>query len=276
MPKTLPLLALLSAVLAACGAAPAGAPQAVTTPGGSLGRARPETRQATLILEDGSRQLVTGFVKDGMLLLEDDILLADDVSAVGAQGTYVVDTRYRWTGRTIPYTFASNVPQAVRDRVTQAAANIRATTNVVVTPRTTQANYVQISYNTGTTCSSSLGMVGGRQTLSLADRCTVGTIMHEFGHAMGLFHEQTRPDRDQYVAIQWQNIPADWQSQYQIRPGSAGYGAYDFDSIMHYPAYFDGKLAIKPLSSTVDLGRMGQRNGFSGTDVSTINALYPR
>ncbi|MBB5235340.1 M12 family metallopeptidase [Deinococcus budaensis] len=276
MPKTLPLLALLSAVLAACGAAPSGTPQTVAAPGGSLGAARPETRQATLILEDGSRQLVTGFVKDGMLLLEDDILLADDVNAVGAQGTYVVDTRYRWTGRTIPYTFASNVPQAVRDRVTQAAANIRATTNVVVTPRTTQANYVQISYNTGTTCSSSLGMVGGRQTLSLADRCTVGTIMHEFGHAMGLFHEQTRPDRDQYVAIQWNNIPADWQSQYQIRPGSAGYGAYDFDSIMHYPAYFDGKLAIKPLSSAVDLNRMGQRSGYSGTDVSTINALYPR
>ncbi|WP_234009023.1 M12 family metallopeptidase [Deinococcus sp. NW-56] len=235
-----------------------------------------QTRQVTLIMEDGSRQTVTGFVRAGMLLLEDDILLADDVSKVSPQGTYVVDTRYRWTGRTIPYAFASNVPQAVRDRVTQAAANIRATTNVVVTPRTTQSNYVQITYNTGTSCASSLGMVGGAQTLTLADRCSVGTIMHEFGHAMGLFHEQTRPDRDQYVAIQWQNIPADWQSQYQIRSGSRGYGAYDFDSIMHYPAYFDGKLAIKPLNSSIDLNRMGQRGGYSSTDVSTINALYPR
>lgn len=276
MPKTLLPLALLSAVLAACSGAPQGTPQVLTTPGGSLAGERPQTRQATLIMEDGSRQTVTGFVRDGMLLLEDDILLADDVSKLSTQGTYVVDTRYRWTGRTIPYAFASNVPQAVRDRVTQAAANIRATTNVVVTPRTTQSNYVQITYNTGTSCASSLGMVGGAQTLTLADRCSVGTIMHEFGHAMGLFHEQTRPDRDQHVQIQWNNIPADWQSQYQIRSGSRGYGAYDFDSIMHYPAYFDGKLAIKPLSSSVDLNRMGQRNGYSSTDVGTINALYPR
>ena len=276
MRKTLPLLALISAVLASCSTAPEQAAQSVTTPSGSVSAAKPDTRPVTLIMEDGSRQTVTGFVRDGMLLLEDDIIVAHDVAELSPQGTYVVDTRYRWTGRTIPYTFASNVPQAVRDRVTQAAANIRSTTNVVVTPRTSQANYVQIVYNTGTTCSSSLGMVGGQQTMNLADRCTVGTIMHEFGHAMGLFHEQTRPDRDSYVAIQWNNIPTDWHSQYQIRSGSRGYGAYDFDSIMHYPAYFDGKLAIKPLNSSIDLNRMGQRNGYSSIDKSTINFMYPR
>ncbi|SMB91225.1 M12 family metallopeptidase [Deinococcus hopiensis] len=276
MRRTLPLLTLLSAVLASCSTAPQEAVGSVTGPNGGMSAARPDTRSVTLILEDGSRQTVTAFVRDGMLLLEDDIIAADDVNALGPQGTYVVDTRYRWTGRTIPYTFASTVPQAVRDRVNQAAANIRNTTNVVVTPRTSQANYVQITYNTGTECSSSLGMVGGRQTLTLADRCTVGSIMHEFGHAMGLFHEQTRPDRDSYVAIQWNNIPADWQSQYQIRSGSKGYGPYDFDSIMHYPAYFNGKLAIKPLNSAIDLNRMGQRNGYSTTDKSTINFMYPR
>lgn len=272
----LPLALLSAALLAACSGAPQGTPQTMTTPGGSLAGERVQTRQATLIMEGGSRQTVTGFVRGGMLLLEDDILLADDVSKLSPQGTYVVDTRSRWTGRTIPYTFASNVPQAIRDRVTQAAANIRATTNVVVTPRTTQSNYVQVTYNTGTSCASGLGMTGGRQTITLADRCSVGTIVHEFGHTMGLFHEQTRPDRDQYVAIQWQNIPADWQSQYQIRSGSRGYGPYDFDSVMHYPATFDGKLAIKPLDSSVDPNRMGQRNGYSPTDVSTINAMYPR
>ncbi|PTA69037.1 M12 family metallopeptidase [Deinococcus arcticus] len=265
MLRSTPVL-LLSLFLAACSTAPNLAPEARTTP---------RTQPATLIMPDGTRQQVMGFEQDGYLMLEEDIILAD-LSEAAPQGTYVVDTRYRWTGRTIPYTFASNVPQAIRDRVTAAAANIRSNTNVIVTPRTNQANYVQITYNTGTSCASSLGMVGGRQTITLADRCTTGTIIHEFGHAMGLFHEQTRPDRDSYVQIQWSNIPTDWHSQYQIRSGSRGYGAYDFDSIMHYPAYFDGKLAIKPLNSSVDLNRMGQRNGFSTIDKSTVNFMYPR
>lgn len=260
------LVLVLSALLAACSTAPQPTPSAT---------AAPERRAATLILPDSSRQSVMGFVKDGYLMLEDDIILAE-LSALTTQGTYVIDTRTRWTARTIPYTFATNVPQALRDRVTQAAASIRSTSNVVVTPRTTQRNYVQITYNTGTSCASSLGMVGGRQTITLADRCTTGTVIHEFGHAMGLFHEQTRPDRDNYVQIQWANIPADWQSQYQIRSGSAGYGAYDFDSIMHYPALFDGKLAIRPLDPAVDLNRMGQRSGYSVTDQATINFMYPR
>ncbi|MBZ9751451.1 M12 family metallopeptidase [Deinococcus sp. HMF7604] len=257
---------LLSLVLASCATTSQDAPSA---------RTAPETRTATLIMEDGSHQAVTGFVQDGYVMLEDDIILGK-ADALGSLGTYVVDTRYRWTGRTIPYTFASNVPQAIRDRVAAAASNIRSTTNVIVTPRTSQRNYVEITYNTGTSCASSLGMVGGRQTITLADRCTTGSIVHEFGHAMGLFHEQTRPDRDSYVQIQWNNIPADWQSQYEIRSGSKGYGAYDFDSIMHYPAYFDGKLAIKPLNSSIDVNRMGQRNGFSTIDKNTVNFMYPR
>ena len=32
------------------------------------------------------------------------------------------------------------------------------------------------------------------------------TIMHEFMHAIGLFHMQSRPDRDDYVQIHFDNI----------------------------------------------------------------------
>lgn len=57
-------------------------------------------------------------------------------------------------------------------------------------------------------CWSYLGARGGRQTVSLQnpDCLRLGVITHEFMHALGFVHEQSRYDRDKYVTIMWPNI----------------------------------------------------------------------
>ena len=52
-----------------------------------------------------------------------------------------------------------------------------------------------------------VGRIRGRQQLSLGNGCVyTGTIIHEFLHAIGFYHEQSRPDRDQYVRVIRENI----------------------------------------------------------------------
>jgi len=107
--------------------------------------------------------------------------------------------------------------------------------------RTTESNYVVVQ-SSGKGCySTRIGRGGGYQIINLQDPgCTnSGTIIHEFIHGWGFWHEHTRPDRDNYVQILWDNIEYTTAafSQFYKQTHSIQHGQYDGNSVMHYPSW---------------------------------------
>lgn len=88
-------------------------------------------------------------------------------------------------------------------------------------------------------CSSYIGKQGfGRQIINLSvDGCMkYGTIIHELMHALGIVHEQSRKDRDQYIKILWDNIRDGAEHNFdKPRVETVDYGVpYNSRSVMHY------------------------------------------
>ena len=61
-------------------------------------------------------------------------------------------------------------------------------------------------------------------------------VIHEFLHSLGFQHEHTRPDRDQHITVNFNNVNADGQNIWKKHGYHEvhAYGSYDICSIMHY------------------------------------------
>lgn len=189
-----------------------------------------------------------------------------------AFGVGISGAQFRWPNCRIPYEIDPALPN--QQRVTDAIAHWQAKTNFRFVVRTTEANWVYFTDAGG--CWSMVGMRGGRQTISLGAGCSTGNAIHEIGHAVGLWHEQSREDRDQFVTINWQNIQSGMASQFQqhITDGD-DLGAYDYGSIMHYPRTAFSANGQETITPTDPNAQIGQRTGLSPGDIAAVQAMYP-
>lgn len=71
-------------------------------------------------------------------------------------------------------------------------------------------------------------------------------------HAIGFYHEQSRPDRDDYVTIVWDKIEAGKEhnfNKYSEEEVDTMGAPYDYGSVLHYSAVgfsIDGSPTIVP------------------------------
>jgi len=207
-------------------------------------------------------------IPDGSTLIGDMVFPAGDLT----RGTYNTNN---WPGGIVPYTFAAGVTTANQTRALAAMAEWEAVAGVDFIPRTSEIAYINLTNSDGNW--SYVGRQGGKQDIGLFNWTYKFIIAHELGHALGLWHEQSRPDRDTYVTIHLENVQAGTENNFS-KVGQA-YGAYDFDSIMHYDDYafsMNGQPTIVANAGyESQQALMGNRSHLSLGDKAVMAMLYP-
>ncbi|KRY00139.1 Zinc metalloproteinase dpy-31, partial [Trichinella pseudospiralis] len=132
-------------------------------------------------------------------------------------------------------------------------------------------------------CASNVGRnpMKEPQYVSLSLDCMkLGVIAHEVAHALGFWHEQSRPDRDRFVNVVWRNIDEGSLAQFlkeQTREVDSKGIPYDYGSIMHYrsKAFAKNGDLYTLLTNVQNYQRtIGQRDHLSFNDIRLMNQIY--
>jgi len=190
----------------------------------------------------------------------------------------------KWENARVPYSWADDPimtnNQRAKDAIAAAIAEYTAKTCIKFVPKTAaDTNYLNIIVGQG--CYSYIGKINrGGQDVSIGRGCEYkGIVIHEFAHALGFYHEQSRNDRDEFITIDFTNIKPGTERNFQkYQAGSATtHGAgYDKQSVMHYSnKAFAVDRSQNTITSKSDPNEvLGQRDGLSAIDIEQINKHY--
>lgn len=196
-----------------------------------------------------------------------------------------------WPNAEVFYKFDSSISYSMRQSINRAIEDFSAKTPVLWTPHTNQRYYVKF-VETAFESNSDVGCMylkcnQEEQKIRIRKEAPYGTVIHEMCHALGMEHEHSRADRDDYVkcfqivhkngdTLQPISFPEDVNFK---RAQTPPLGMYDFESAMHYPLTAPNdttegiKLQLKDPSHQ-HACTVGQRKNFSTKDLEKIDILY--
>lgn len=245
-------------------------------------------------------QEITYEVIDGLALYQSDMILGDAAEMEALSGGdlhtsgTICDHEHiasgfgwfcgRWENATVPYNISGDWgadDMTMRNRIREAIEHWEENTNIRFQLSNSGVRVILRPVDEG--CSSAVGrqgnFLGDPQYINLETGCDLSAVIHEMGHAIGLWHEQARNDRDLFVEILDENIKPKKGHNFN-RTGDIGNdaGPYDFDSIMHYHCYafnIDGRPTIRVLADGVTCADLGDNLWLSDGDILSTYLMYP-
>ena len=226
-------------------------------------------------------RLVTYELVGDRMLFEGDILLdhVTEPSVVQPPGFGIGYDQYLWpqvgSVYQIPYIITSgsaNLTTAI------TKFNSTFTGQIQLVAHTSETDYVNFNLDTSNqsgVCESSVGRVGGQQQVDGSIACAVATLLHEMGHVVGLYHEQSRPDRATYVNVLYANVIKASRSNFdQIYDNAQVVGSYNYASVMHYIPFAFSRNGGPTIESIPPGIGLSNTVGYNTGDVDTVRRIY--
>uniref|UniRef100_A0A0N5BRL8 Zinc metalloproteinase n=1 Tax=Strongyloides papillosus TaxID=174720 RepID=A0A0N5BRL8_STREA len=191
---------------------------------------------------------------------------------------YKKDSPFKWKFP-IPYYIDGPIPQGVVDN---AFKNMERETCLTFQKSRPFNDRQGLRLFPGQGCYSYIGpmSINKPQDVSIGHGCEWnGIIQHEVSHALGLFHEQSRPDRDNYLDIALQNVAPNQRHNYDkssIAETETFGIPYDYGSHMQYDKKSfsaNGQLTMIP-KNRLYLNTIGQFDKMQFNDVKLLNSIY--
>lgn len=182
-----------------------------------------------------------------------------------------------WPDNTVPYIIDPDFNDYYKKLLRRAMDTWEEATCIKFITHSSEKDYIHIKQ--GRRCCSYVGRQRrGAQRMALDPGCMQhGILLHELGHVIGFWHEQNRPDRDDYIRViknYHHSVRYNFQKLNESQVDHYGV-EYDYSSIMHYGKTFfsiDGKrTTLEPLKKGVTIG---QRLQLSPLDKLQANRLY--
>ncbi len=189
--------------------------------------------------KNGGIRKVSAELRNGVAYYQGDIDLGDP-NEMKPLGNGLNDLDLRWPNARVPYVF-DGLSGTDRTTIRNAMREIELRTRIRFEERSSTTCFediIMIEASTDEDVSSSkVGRQGGCQKLKFFPGHSRRVAIHELLHALGLKHEQARPDRDAFVQIHWQNIESGRAGNFEAVDDEDALdeqSPYDFNSIMHY------------------------------------------
>jgi hypothetical protein len=242
-------------------------------------------------LDHGEHKIRYQVVRNEKLLQGDMVLRPfKNRSGVGITAFALADISHRWPNRTISYCLTSSLNDTQKTEARDAMFAWSSNANVVFhddgspcegASSHPSATQVQFTSWDQPYCKATVGYTGeATETVLITpdtNYCDTGTVMHEVGHLLGLQHEQSRPDRGQYIVIHKENIQDDQGDQFDIITNDVTTlnSPYDCASIMHYTATTFSKNG-EPTITAKDPStcHISDEERLSSGDIAAVRAMY--